>query len=161
MDNWWKLSFNYRQIPSSVLLSGCRSATRWYSISLDLPDVPGHAVDYLGCRHTQGTGVKVAAVAKWLESLTLNEPVHDKTNKMTCAPSKDSDQPGHPPSLIRDFAVRVKKPRVQHWAHSEGSDQTGWMLWLKSLTYEPHPEKTCLRGFWPCKTQTGLLSYGD
>ena len=29
-----------------------------------------------------------------------------------CAPSKDSDQPGHPPSLIRVFAVRMKKPWV-------------------------------------------------
>ena len=38
-----------------------------------------------------------------------NEPPRDKTNKMACAPSKDSDQPGHPPSLIRVFAVRVKK----------------------------------------------------
>ena len=28
------------------------------------------------------------------------EPPHDKTNKMACAPSEDSDQPGHPPSLI-------------------------------------------------------------
>ena len=28
------------------------------------------------------------------------EPAHDKTNKMACAPSEDSDQPGHPPSLI-------------------------------------------------------------
>ena len=28
------------------------------------------------------------------------EPTHDKTNKTTCAPSKDSDQPGHPSSLI-------------------------------------------------------------
>ena len=26
-----------------------------------------------------------------------------------CASSKDSDQPGHPPSLIRVFAVRMKK----------------------------------------------------
>ena len=34
-----------------------------------------------------------------------NEPPHDKTNKMTCAPSEDSDQPGHPPSLIRVFAL--------------------------------------------------------
>ena len=34
-----------------------------------------------------------------------NEAPHDKTNKMT-APSEDSDQPGHPPSLIRVFAVR-------------------------------------------------------
>ena len=28
------------------------------------------------------------------------------------APSEDSDQPGHPPSLIRVFAVRMKKPWV-------------------------------------------------
>ena len=34
------------------------------------------------------------------------EPPHNKTNKMACAPSEDSDQPGHPPSLIRVFAVR-------------------------------------------------------
>ena len=25
------------------------------------------------------------------------EPRHDKTNKMICAPSEDSAQPGHPP----------------------------------------------------------------
>ena len=29
-----------------------------------------------------------------------------------CAPSEDSDQPGHSPSLIRVFAVRMKKPWV-------------------------------------------------
>ena len=29
-----------------------------------------------------------------------------------CAPSEDSDQPGHPPSLIRVFAVRMKKAWV-------------------------------------------------
>ena len=34
------------------------------------------------------------------------EPQHNKTNKMTCAPSEDSDQPGHSPSVIRVFAVR-------------------------------------------------------
>ena len=28
------------------------------------------------------------------------EPPRDKTNKMICAPSEDSDQPGHLPSLI-------------------------------------------------------------
>ena len=31
----------------------------------------------------------------------LFEPPHDKTNKMACAHSEDSYQPGHPPSLIR------------------------------------------------------------
>ena len=40
------------------------------------------------------------------------EPRHVKTNKMACAPSEDSDQPGHPRSLIRVFAVRMKKPWV-------------------------------------------------
>ena len=40
------------------------------------------------------------------ELVTTFEPPHDKTNKMTCAPSEDSDRPGHPPSLIRVFAVR-------------------------------------------------------
>ena len=42
------------------------------------------------------------------------ETAHDKTNKMTCAPSEDSDQHGHLPSLIRVFAVRMKK----HWVLS-------------------------------------------
>ena len=28
------------------------------------------------------------------------EPAHDKTNKVICEHSKDSDQSGHPPSLI-------------------------------------------------------------
>ena len=31
---------------------------------------------------------------------------------MACAHSEDSDQPGHPPSLIRVFAVRIKKDWV-------------------------------------------------
>ena len=53
------------------------------------------------------------------------KPPHDKTNKVACAPSEDSDQSGRPPGLIRDFAVRVKK--ATHWAHSKDSDQTGHM----------------------------------
>ena len=44
--------------------------------------------------------------------LRSDEPPRDKTNKMACAPSEDSDQPGHPPSLIRVFAVRMKKALV-------------------------------------------------
>ena len=61
--------------------------------------------------------------------LPTNKPPHDKTNKMACAPSEDSDQPGHPPSLIRVFAVRLKKAWVLSYTlnASEGSDQTGRM----------------------------------
>ena len=32
-----------------------------------------------------------------------------QNQKCGCAPREDSDQPGHPPSLIRVFAVRMKK----------------------------------------------------
>ena len=34
-----------------------------------------------------------------------------QNQEMACVLSEDSDQPGHPPNLIRVFAVRVKK----HW----------------------------------------------
>ena len=37
------------------------------------------------------------------------EPEHDKTNKITCVCSKDSDQPGHLPSPISVFTVCIKK----------------------------------------------------
>ena len=56
------------------------------------------------------------------------EPCHDKTNKMTCAPSKDSDQPGHLPSLIRVFTVHIKK----HWVlnHPLSVQQRLWSDWV-------------------------------
>ena len=40
------------------------------------------------------------------------EPLHDKNYEMSYVRSKDSDQPRHPPSLIRVFAVRTKNARV-------------------------------------------------
>ena len=52
------------------------------------------------------------------------DPAHDKTYKMTCVSSKDSDHPGHPPSLIRVFIVRMKKPWVLSYPLS-----TQWRLW--------------------------------
>ena len=60
----------------------------------------------------------------------LKYELHDKTNKITCAPGEDSDQPGRPPSLIRVFATCAQlvanDPRFLH-ADSEDSDQTGRM----------------------------------
>ena len=32
--------------------------------------------------------------------VNLNEPHRDKTNKMVCAPSENTDRPGHPHNLI-------------------------------------------------------------
>ena len=55
-----------------------------------------------------------------------------------CAPSEDSDQPGHPPSLIRVFAVRMKKAWVlsyplsaQRRLWSDWADtQPDWSDWV-------------------------------
>ena len=43
---------------------------------------------------------KVPYLDVWKRNRILYEPAHEKTNKMVCAPSEDSDQPGYPPSLI-------------------------------------------------------------
>ena len=47
--------------------------------------------------------------SKILASKGNYEPRHDKNQHNKSAPSEDSDQPGHPPSLIRVFALRMKK----------------------------------------------------
>ena len=75
-----------------------------------------------------------------------------KNQHNDCAPSEDSDQPGHPPSLIRFFAVRMKKVWVlsyplsaqrrlwPDWADAEADLSLRWahrhfvgfvMRWLK------------------------------
>ena len=55
------------------------------------------------------------------------EPPHDKPNKMVCAPSEASYQPGHPPSLIRVFAVRMKKIWVL--SYSLSAQRRHWSDW--------------------------------
>ena len=59
---------------------------------------------------------------------------HDRTYKMACVPSKDSNQPGHLPSLISLLCTQwvVQDPNFLH-ADSEDSDQTGRMprlIWV-------------------------------
>ena len=44
-----------------------------------------------------------------------------------CAPSEDSDQPGHPPSLIRVFAVRMKKHQALIYPSS--AQRRHWSDW--------------------------------
>ena len=61
----------------------------------------------------------------------LNKPQHDKTNKMTCAPSEDSDQHGHPHSLIRVFAVRFIG--IREYNVSSCGQQRLWSDWTMSL----------------------------
>ena len=43
------------------------------------------------------------------DRITHNWATTRQNQQNECVPSKDSDQPGHPPSLIRVFTVRMKK----------------------------------------------------
>ena len=60
-----------------------------------------------------------------------------------CAPSEDSDQPGHPPSLIRVFVVRMKKARVLSYPFSTQqrlwSNVTSCAFTMTSVTYRYDP----------------------
>ena len=51
---------------------------------------------------------------------------------MACASSEDSDQPGHPPSLIRVFAVRMKKAWVL--SHPLSAQRRLWSDWADAQT---------------------------
>ena len=56
--------------------------------------------------------VKFLNIAVIILKFENNIAQYDKINKMASADSQDSDQPGHPPSLIRVFAVPTKKAWV-------------------------------------------------
>ena len=67
-------------------------------------------------------------ISKSCSCSTENEPPHDKTNKMACAPSEDSDQPAHPPSLITVFSIRMKKTLVLNYLFS--TQRRLWSDWV-------------------------------
>ena len=55
--------------------------------------------------------------------------------KIKATPSKDTDQPGHPPSVIRVFTVRMKKAWVLSYPLSASKDWSNWsrmprLIWV-------------------------------
>ena len=73
----------------------------------------------------------------WALSSVPYEPPHDKTNRMACAPSEDSVQPRHPPSLIRVFAVRIKKDWVLSYPLS--AQRRLWSVWASLISLGGRP----------------------
>ena len=88
---------------------------------------------YFKCANNEGSG---------------QTAVHDKTNKMTYAVSKDSDQPGYLPSLIRVLAVRLKKVQVlsyplstqqrlcPDWADTQADLSLRWAHIMQRLIFQ-------------------------
>ena len=60
----------------------------------------GFVMLWLNCLALLGKPLDAEQLPTWRNSQQLNDLQHDETNKLTCAPSKDSDHPGHPSSLI-------------------------------------------------------------
>ena len=71
-------------------------------------------------------------IVTWSGSNMKTEPRHEKNNKMICAPSEDSDQPGHLPSLIRVCAVRLKQNWVLSYPMSAQRRLSGCPGWSES-----------------------------
>ena len=63
--------------------------------------------------------------------MTITWAVTWQNQQSDCAASEDSDQPGHPPSLIRVFAVRVKKPWVL--SYPLRAQRRLWSDWANDL----------------------------
>ena len=71
----------------------------------------GYNPSMTASRHLIGSDSLIMSLAHSINLKShLNE--QDKIYQMTCAPSKVSDLPGHLPSLIRVFAVCLKKVEV-------------------------------------------------
>ena len=59
-----------------------------------------------------------------------------QNQQIECVPSEDSDQPGHPPGLIRVLAVRMKKARVLSYKMSVRPAKTQINLGIRPVWSE-------------------------
>ena len=64
---------------------------------------------------------KLNSLSIYCKYINIFESRHDKTNNVTVRPVK-TDQPGHPPSLIRVFAVRSMGAKDSRFLHADSED---------------------------------------
>ena len=106
-----------------------------------------------------------------LVDATISEP-----RQSDCAPSEDSDQPGYPPSLIRVFAVRMKKALVisyplggqrrlwSDWADAQADLSLRWAhsrfagFVMSRLIYRLRTDRMIIGWALPCKFRNNRLS---
>ena len=92
-----------------------------------------------------------------LQPFNSFESPHDETNKMACAPSEDSDQPGHPPSLIRVLAVRMKKAWVLSYPLSAQR-----ILWSDLVDAQADLSLRWAQSFcWLCHVAVHFFKFSD
>ena len=91
------LSFNiyYRKNRYGLTIKLRRTCQQFFSSAPNFSDLIAYS-----CGNTNLSTTYSVWAATW------------QNQQNDCAPSENSDQPGHPPSLIRVFAVHMKKARV-------------------------------------------------
>ena len=82
------------------------------------------------------------------------EPLQDKTNKMTCAPSEDSDQPRHLPSLLSrccapEASLGPKLPISTQWRLIRLDGRPGWSVFAGRTCQ--FVGLSCGRSFYCCE----------
>ena len=90
----FRLMLFYNDIHVKLVISQDFVAAHLPGVQVFVPVTVSHGVPQDGAAHE-----------------VIKEPEQHKTNKRTCASNEVSDHPGHLPSLIRVFVVRLKK----HW----------------------------------------------
>ena len=100
-----------------------------YKLFSDPRNSPGRGRSVWNCTVSRKGMLNLDLTKRW------SEPRHGKTDKMTFAPSEDSDQPDHPPSWAESllFAWRKLGSLATQWMHSKDSDQTAQMrrlIWI-------------------------------
>ena len=98
----------------------------------------------------------------WTRNVKTNDlqfeiwAVTRQNQQCDCAPSEDSDQPGHPPSLIIVFAVRTKKALV--FSYPLNAQRRLWSDWAD--TYAGWSESSlCAHSFcWFCREVAHIRS---
>ena len=114
--------------------------------------------------NTKGIKKSLASHSERFFSMTFNsvnsmwddiktiEPRHDKNNSV---PSEDLDQPGHPPSLVRVFAVRMEKPWVLIYPLS--AQRRLWSAWADAKTEDSDQPGRVPRLIWVFAGRTVTL----
>ena len=104
-------------------------------------------------------------IENWGSPWKMKRATTWQNQKSDCAPSEDSDQPWHPPSLIRVFAVHLMGSGCPGWSESSlGTHSFCWfLLWGGSKDQDndgnrgPRHEKTILCHMRTTKTQISTL----
>ena len=108
----------------------CVKPLLWSSLELcNIDGLKGHVV----LHWFERTETKLETYENSTQVLVFSWAMTRQNQQNECSPSEDSDQPGHPPSLIRVFAVRMKKPCVLSYPLS--AKRRLWSDWADVQAY--------------------------